>query len=129
MTEKPFTVILKCEQKGNTQECEYYVEMEGIETSLRDILYQNEQLKKQRYDLYMDIARLVKENEQLEKDCIALINDKKELKEENEQLRKDNEEFKDVIIDKVQYGEDNLEEFLIKKGIISEDWARFDDYD
>ena len=108
MTEKPFTVILKCEQKGNKQECEYFVEMDGIETSLRDILYQNEQLKKQRYDLYMDIARLVKENEQLQEEI---------------------KEFKEVIIDKVQYGEDNLEEFLIKKGIISEDWARFDDYD
>ncbi len=52
-----------------------------------------------------------------------------ELKEKNEQLKGEIEEFKEVIIDKVQYGEDNLEEFLIKKGIISEDWARFDGYD
>ena len=46
MTEKRFNVILKCEQKGNKQECEYYVEINGVETSIKDILNENEQLKK-----------------------------------------------------------------------------------
>lgn len=59
-------------------------------------------------------------------DVVDLLNS---LYEENEQLKKELDEFKEVIIDKVQYGEDNLENFLIQKGIIKEDWARFDDYD
>lgn len=44
------------------------------------------------------------------------------------QLEKENEQLKDAIIGKIQYGED-LEKFAIEKGLIQEDWARFDDYD
>ena len=94
-------------------------------------------------ELYDENGQLKEENEQLKQDLFIEQTDcknqkeskgywrnkAKELEEENEQLRKEIEEFKDVITDKVQYGEDNLEEFLIKKGIISEDWARFDGYD
>lgn len=47
------------------------------------------------------------------------------LNEQDKQIK----ELIDLIIDKVQYYEDHLEEFLIKKGIIDKDWARFDDYD
>lgn len=47
------------------------------------------------------------------------------LNEQDKQIK----ELIDLIIDKVQYHEDHLEEFLIKKGIIDKDWARFDDYD
>lgn len=43
-------------------------------------------------------------------------------------LGKENEQLKNAIIGKIQYGED-LEKFAIEKGLIQEDWARFDDYD
>lgn len=43
-------------------------------------------------------------------------------------LSDENEQLKDAIIGKIQYGED-LEKFAIEKGLIQEDWARFDDYD
>ena len=43
-------------------------------------------------------------------------------------LHEENEELKNAIIGKIQYGED-LEKFAIEKGLIQEDWARFDDYD
>ena len=45
-----------------------------------------------------------------------------------ETVLKENEQLKEAIIGKIQYGGD-LEKFAVEKGIISKDWARFDDYD
>ena len=48
MMSKRFEVIMKCERldKSN-QRCEYYVKINGIERPIKDILEENEQLKKQ----------------------------------------------------------------------------------
>ena len=75
------------------------------------------------------IKELKKENEQLKSDIMLIEKNADRHYEENKQLKKELNEYRQVIIDKVQYYEDNLEDFLIKKGVIEEDWARFDDYD
>ena len=76
-----------------------------------------------------EIKELKKENEQLKSDIMLIEKNADRHYEENKQLKKELNEYRQVIIDKVQYYEDNLEDFLIKKGVIKEDWARFDDYD
>lgn len=54
------------ENYGNLDGINYYQEENGhLSERISDLEYENEQLKKQRYDLYSDIARLVDENEQL----------------------------------------------------------------
>ena len=75
------------------------------------------------------IKELKKENEQLKSDIMLIEKNADRHYEENKQLKKELNEYRQVIIDKVQYYEDNLEDFLIKKGVIKKDWARFDDYD
>ena len=75
------------------------------------------------------IFELKEENEQLKSDIMLIEKNADRHYEENKQLKKELNEYRQVIIDKVQYYEDNLEDFLIKKGVIEEDWARFDDYD
>jgi len=75
------------------------------------------------------IQSLKEENEQLKSDIMLIEKNADRHYEENKQLKKELNEYRQVIIDKVQYYEDNLEDFLIKKGVIKEDWARFDDYD
>lgn len=72
---------------------------------------------------------LYEENEQLKSDIMLIEKNADRHYEENKELKKELNEYRQVIIDKVQYYEDNLEDFLIKKGVIEEDWARFDDYD
>lgn len=80
-------------------------------------------------DLEEENQRLRRENEQLKSDIMLIEKNADRHYEENKQLKKELNEYRQVIIDKVQYYEDNLEDFLIKKGVIKEDWARFDDYD
>lgn len=61
--------------------------------------------------------------------CICNIDDAfRRCWDDNAELVAENKQLKEAIIGKIQYGED-LEKFAIKKGIISKDWARFDDYD
>ena len=75
------------------------------------------------------VQKFKEENEQLKSDIMLIEKNADRHYEENKQLKKELNEYRQVIIDKVQYYEDNLEDFLIKKGVIKKDWARFDDYD
>ena len=66
---------LNDEQQSTIEQLNLAIDDLLSHTSCDEIKKENEQLKKQRYDLYTDIARLVKENEQ--------------LKEENEELKRE----------------------------------------
>lgn len=80
----------------------------------------------------LDVVELLnelhEENRELQRHLDVMrsgaLTDDKRIKE----LYNENEELKNAIIGKIQYGED-LEKFAIEKGLIQEDWARFDDYD
>ena len=95
-----------------------------------------ENLEKVYNDCIRNSRKLWAKNKELENenDFLSTLRESqgqmiRELDKENKELKKEKKELEEVIIDKVKYHEDNLEEFLIKKGLIKEDWARFDDYD
>ena len=74
-------------------------------------------------------GNLEKEKEQAKRYVNGLEFQITKLEKENNSLKKELHEYKEAMIDKVQYGEDNLEKLLIQKGVIKEDWAKFDGYD
>ena len=125
MTEKRFTIIYNEHSKmmqyvdNQKKEPNRWATWNVSETAqkLNKLNNENKQLKKQRYDLYMDIARLVKENGQLideaeeyRKLSLKFDNRNKDLIAENALLEKENQELKQVSQDY----EDNVSDWFIE---------------
>ena len=84
---------------------------------LENSYQENKQLK-------FEIEKLAYANEELLEQKRAW----KECSDNYARLCGENDELKNAIVGKIQYNED-LEKFAISKGLIKEDWARFDYYD
>lgn len=113
-------------------------EIEQLEIQIADLKYENKTLKSNLSSCRRERKTLQKENIELksiksfaERNGICIHNIDEAFRKcwnDNAELVTENKQLKEAIIGKIQYNED-LEKFAIKKGIISKDWARFDDYD
>lgn len=88
---------------------------------LNELNDKNEQLRVLLKEAEDEIKTLKQNNKGLMESIV-------EKDEQINKFKKEVDEYKEAIINKVQYYED-IEDFAIKKGLIKKDWAKFDGYD